>query len=89
MEKQGVKADEAAAREEIKAEFAKLPKEQVAFMAQQLKTRGKTVDQYIDEMAKNPEIQKLYADALDAPLSPKAHNLLHTTYQAVPPAYTF
>ena len=37
----------------------------------------------------NPEIQKLYADALDAPLSPKAHNLLHTTYQAVPPAYTF
>ena len=37
----------------------------------------------------NPEIQKLYADALDAPLSPKAHDLLHTTYQAVPPAYTF
>ena len=37
----------------------------------------------------NPEIQKLYADALDAPLSSKAHNLLHTTYQAVPPAYTF
>ena len=37
----------------------------------------------------NPEIQKLYKDALDAPLSSKAHNLLHTTYQAVPPAYTF
>ncbi len=37
----------------------------------------------------NPEIQKLYADALDAPLSPRAHDLLHTTYQAVPPAYTF
>ena len=36
-----------------------------------------------------PTIQKLYADALDAPLSSKAHNLLHTTYQAVPPAYTF
>ena len=37
----------------------------------------------------NPEIQKLYADALGAPLSPRAHDLLHTTYQAVPPAYTF
>ena len=37
----------------------------------------------------NPEIQKLYADALDAPLSSKAHDLLHTTYQAVSPAYTF
>ena len=61
MEKQGVKADEAAAREEIKAEFAKLPKEQAAFMAQQLKTQGKTVDQYIDEMAKNPEVQKQVA----------------------------
>ena len=37
----------------------------------------------------NPVIQKLYAGHLEAPLSPKAHELLHTTYAAVPPAYEF
>ena len=37
----------------------------------------------------NPVIQKLYADHLGAPLSEEAHHLLHTTYDAVPPAYEF
>ena len=37
----------------------------------------------------NPVIQKLYADHLDAPLSEKAHALLHTHYTPVPPAYEF
>ena len=32
----------------------------------------------------NPSIQKLYADYLGAPLSEKAHHLLHTEYQASP-----
>ena len=56
--KMGLKADEAAAREAFKAELAKLPKEQVAFMTQQLSAQGKTIDQYIDEMVKNPDVQK-------------------------------
>ena len=33
---------------------------------------------------KNPAIQKLYKDFLGKPLSKKAHNLLHTSYQARP-----
>ena len=61
MAKQNFNIGEAEARAEIRAEFAKLPKEQVAFMTQQLKTQGKTVDQYIDEMAKNPAVQKQIA----------------------------
>lgn len=58
MEKLGIKIDAAAAAAEIRAEFAKLPKEQVALMTQQLAADGKTVDQYIDELAKNPDAQK-------------------------------
>ena len=61
MAKQGVKVDAAAAAAEIKAEFAKFPKEQVAFMTQQLSSKGKTVDQYIDELAQNPAVQKQVA----------------------------
>jgi len=30
----------------------------------------------------NPDIQKLYAEFLGTPGSPKAHTLLHTHYQA-------
>ena len=37
----------------------------------------------------NPVIKKLYADHLGAPLSEEAHHLLHTTYDAVKPAYEF
>lgn len=37
----------------------------------------------------NPVIQKLYERDLGAPLSPKAHDLLHTTYHEIPPACTF
>ena len=59
--KANIKVGEAEARAEIQAEFAKLPKEQIAFMTQQLKTQGKTVEQYIDEMAKNPAVQKQIA----------------------------
>ena len=59
--KQGIKVDAAAAAAEIKEEFAKLPKEQVAFISQQLSAQGKTVDQHIDEMAKKPEVQKQIA----------------------------
>jgi len=33
----------------------------------------------------NPDIQKLYADFLGEPLSPKAHDLLHTHYTARTP----
>ena len=61
MAKQNIKVGDAEALAEIRAEFAKLPKEQVAFMTQQLKTQGKTVEQYIDEMAKNPAVQKQIA----------------------------
>ena len=61
MAKSGVKVDAAAAAAEIKAELAKLPKEQVAFMTQQLSSQGKTLDQYVDEMAKNPSVQKQIA----------------------------
>lgn len=32
----------------------------------------------------NPDIQKLYADFLEKPLSDKSHHLLHTTYQERP-----
>lgn len=37
----------------------------------------------------NPVIQKLYERDLGAPLSPKAQDLLHTTYHEIPPAFTF
>ena len=37
----------------------------------------------------NPVILKLYERDLGAPLSPKAHDLLHTTYHEIPPACTF
>ena len=37
----------------------------------------------------NPVIQKLYERDLGAPLRPKAHDLLHTTYHEIPPACTF
>lgn len=37
----------------------------------------------------NPDVQKLYADYLEKPLSPKAHELLHTHYRAVAKPYDF
>ena len=37
----------------------------------------------------NPVIKKLYAEHLEAPLSEKAHALLHTEFHAVKPAYEF
>jgi NADH-quinone oxidoreductase subunit G len=32
----------------------------------------------------NPEVQQVYAEFLGEPLSARAHELLHTTYQARP-----
>ena len=32
----------------------------------------------------NPEVQQVYAEFLEKPLSHKAHTLLHTTYHARP-----
>ncbi|MDR1997767.1 MAG: [FeFe] hydrogenase, group A [Candidatus Margulisbacteria bacterium] len=52
-----------------------------------LRTRGLYQD---DELAvkrcshQNPEIQKIYRDFLEKPLSEKAHHLLHTKYTARP-----
>ena len=37
----------------------------------------------------NPDIIKLYNDYLGAPLSPKAHELLHTSYHKVKKHYDF
>lgn len=37
----------------------------------------------------NSVIQKLYEHDLGVPLSPKAQDLLHTTYHEIPPAFTF
>ncbi|HDT15208.1 MAG TPA: 4Fe-4S dicluster domain-containing protein [Firmicutes bacterium] len=56
--------------------------------------RSRTEGIYKDDKAskqrmshENPEIQKLYKDFLEKPLSPKSHKLLHTTYTARPLYY--
>lgn len=51
------------------------------------RTKGLIMDDKKSSIRKshlNPDVQKLYDEYLDKPLSEKAHHLLHTTYNAVP-----
>ena len=56
--KNGYTPSEAAVKEIMKAEMAKLTPEQKAQLNERMKASGKTVDQFINELAKNKEAQK-------------------------------
>ena len=57
MAKAGVKPSAEATRAKLEAEMKKMDKMQLAALTQQAQMQGKTLDQFIDELAKNPEFQ--------------------------------
>lgn len=64
MAKAGVKPSAEATRAKLEAEMKKMDKMQLAALTQQAQMQGKTLDQFIDELAKNPEFQKQMASQI-------------------------
>ena len=58
IEKQGFKATPDQVREFLKAEIAKIPKDQLENIKKQLAMQGKTLDQHLDSMVANPDVCK-------------------------------
>ena len=58
MQKEGFKASEESARKYLMEQIKKAPKPQLEMMTKQLAVQGKTIDQHINEMAKNPAVQE-------------------------------
>ena len=58
MEKAGFKPSEEAARKALLEQVKKAPKPQLEMITKQLAVQGKTIDQHINEMAKNPAVQE-------------------------------
>jgi len=61
LAKAGIKPSEKMAKEKFAEEFKKMDKRMLSLMTQQLQMQHKTLDQYIDEMAKNSAIQEQVA----------------------------
>ena len=60
-EKDGFKPNAAAVKAKLQAELAKLTPDQKKMLEARVKAAKKTIPQFIDEIAKNPEAQKEYA----------------------------
>ena len=58
MAKEGFKPSEENARKYLTEQIKKAPKNQLAMLNQQLQMQGKTIDQHINEMAKNKAVQE-------------------------------
>ena len=66
MAKNGVKVTAAETRKFLEEEIKKAPKQQIDMMVQQLAMQGKTLEQYIKEMADNPMVQNQVARTMFA-----------------------
>ena len=61
MAKEGYKPSEENVRKYLLEQIKKIPKNQLAMMNDELSQQGKTIDQYINETAKNPAAQQAIA----------------------------
>ena len=64
LEKAGIKPSAELAKAKLNEEIKKMEKMQLAALTQQAQMQGKTLDQFIDELAKNPEFQKQMASQI-------------------------
>ena len=64
MAKAGIKPSAEMVKEKIGEEFKKMDKQMLAMITQQLQMQNKTVDQYIDEMSKEPMAQQQIANQM-------------------------
>lgn len=61
LAKAGIKPSEEATKKKIAEEFKQMDKQMLAMISQQLQAQGKSVDDYLGEMAKNPMVQQQIA----------------------------
>ncbi len=61
LEKAGIKPSAELAKAKLNEEIKKMEKMQLAALTQQAQMQGKTLEQFIDELSKNPDFQKQIA----------------------------